>query len=261
MAYNHILWTLEPSGIGLLTVNRQSKLNSLNAEVLREIDDVVRLCEKDSEVRALLVTGAGDKAFVAGADIAEIAAASPVDLAETSRCGQTVFRRIELMPKPSVAAINGFALGGGLEFAMACTLRVASENARLGMPEVKLGLIPGYAGTQRLPQLVGRGKAMEILLTGEPLDAREAQRIGLVNHVVPQTELLEFSRSLLRKILANGPFAVSLAMQAVDVGLSSGFEQGCRFETAAFGLTAASEDKQEGTQAFLEKRAPVFQGR
>jgi len=175
--------------------------------------------------------------------------------------GQRILRRLETMPKPSIAAVNGYALGGGLELAMSCTLRVASPNARFGQPEVKLGLIPGYGGTQRLPRLVGRGRALEMVLTGEPIDAAEAHRIGLVNHVVPQQELLVFSRGLLGKMLANGPLAIGLAMEAVDTGLNCGLEEGLRFEAAAFGVSAASEDRLEGTRAFLEKRPPVFKGK
>ena len=261
MAYSHITFALTDGGIALITVNRPEKLNALNAATMAELDDAFARCESDSTVRALIVTGAGEKAFVAGADINELAALDPVQSIATSRSGQRTLRRLELMHKPSVAAVNGFALGGGLELAMACTMRVASPNARLGQPEVKLGLIAGYAGTQRLPRLVGEGKAMEVLLTGEPIDAAEAYRIGLVNHVVPQDKLLEFVRELLNKVLANAPVAVGLTMQAVDVGMSSGFEEGCRFEATAFGVAAGTEDRREGTRAFLEKRPAKFAGR
>ena len=197
----------------------------------------------DAQVRALIVTGAGEKAFVAGADINQLAALTPIEAQAYAERGQRVFRAIEMLAKPTLAAINGYALGGGLELAMSCAVRVASENARLGQPEVKLGILPGYGGTQRLPRLVGRGRALEMLLSGEPVTAAEAHRIGLVNHVVPQAELLEFSRQWLRKVLANAPLALGLILQAVDVGLEAGLEQGLRFEAAAFGLTTATEDK------------------
>jgi len=261
MAYSHITFALTDGGIALVTLNRPDKLNALNAATMAELDDVFARCESDGSVRALILTGAGEKAFVAGADINELAAADPVQSIATAQRGQRTLRRLELMPKPSVAAVNGFALGGGLELAMACTMRVASPNARMGQPEVKLGLIAGFAGTQRLPQLVGKGKAMELLLTGEPIDAAEAHRIGLVNHVVPQDKLLEFAKELLRKVLANAPVAVGLTMQAIDIGLSSGFEEGCRFEATAFGVAAGTEDRREGTRAFLEKRPAKFAGR
>jgi enoyl-CoA hydratase len=178
-----------------------------------------------------------------------------------ARRGQRTFRLLETSSKPSVAAINGYALGGGLELAMACTVRFAAENARLGQPEVKLGLVPGYGGSQRLPRLVGRGRALELLLAGEPVTAAEAHRIGLVNAVVPQSELLNYSRGWLGKVLANGPVAVALAMEAVDVGQDAGLEEGLRLEAAAFGLCAATEDCREGTRAFLEKRKPAFAGK
>jgi enoyl-CoA hydratase len=242
-------------------VNRPAKLNALNAETVGELDNAFGTVENDAAIRAIIVTGAGEKAFVAGADINEIAAADSVAAQQLSLRGQRIFRRLELMGKPSIAAVNGFALGGGLELAMACTIRVASDNARLGQPEVKLGIIAGYGGTQRLPQLVGRGRALELLLTGDPVDAQEAYRIGLVNRVVAQGELIEYCRELLKKMLANGPLALSLTMQAVDVGLSSGLEEGLRFEATAFGFAAATEDRREGTRAFLEKRQPAFTGR
>ncbi|MFN3322055.1 MAG: enoyl-CoA hydratase/isomerase family protein [Bryobacteraceae bacterium] len=261
MSYSQILFETADDGIATLTINRPQKLNALNAEVMRELDSVVDRTAADPAIRALIVTGAGDKAFVAGADIGELAEVSPVDAHRTSLRGQEILRKIERLPKPVVAAINGYALGGGLELAMSCTMRVASSNATLGQPEVRLGIIAGYGGTQRLPRLIGRGKALEMLLTGEPVDAAEAHRIGLVNHVVPQEELLAFSRKLLRKVLANGPVAVGLTIEAVDAGLSGGLEEGLRFEAAAFAITASTADKQEGTRAFLEKRAARFTGK
>jgi enoyl-CoA hydratase len=184
-----------------------------------------------------------------------------MEMRESARRGQETFRLLETSAKPSVAAINGFALGGGLELAMACTVRFASDNARMGQPEVKLGLIPGYGGSQRLPRLVGRGRALELLLSGEPITAAEAHRIGLVNAVVPQPELLNYSRAWLAKVLANAPLAVAMAMETVDVGLDAGIEEGLRLEAASFGLCASTDDCREGTRAFLEKRKPAFAGK
>ena len=198
---------------------------------------------------------------MAGADIQELAALSPLEAHEFARRGQQVFRMLETSHKPSVAAVNGFALGGGLELAMACTVRFAAENARMGQPEVKLGIIPGYGGTQRLPRLVGRGRALEMLLAGDPVTAAEAYRIGLVNAVVPQAELLNYSRAWLGKALANAPAALGLVMEAVDVGLNAGLEEGLRFEAAAFAVSAATDDGREGARAFLEKRKPAFAGK
>ncbi len=261
MSYGNIRFEVGDGGIALLTVNRPEKLNALNTETVLELGRAVAQAAADAEVRALIVTGAGEKAFVAGADINQLAALTPIEAQAYAERGQRVFRAIEMLAKPTLAAINGYALGGGLELAMSCAVRVASENARLGQPEVKLGILPGYGGTQRLPRLVGRGRALEMLLSGEPITAAEAHRIGLVNHVVPQAELLEFSRQWLRKVLANAPLALGLTLQAVDVGLEAGLEQGLRFEAAAFGLTTATEDKREGTRAFLEKRPPVFAGK
>ncbi|HUS07388.1 MAG TPA: enoyl-CoA hydratase-related protein [Bryobacteraceae bacterium] len=261
MSYSHIVFQAFEDGIATITMNRPEKLNALNGETVRELEDALKQIENDPAVRGLLLTGAGEKAFVAGADIRELADTDTVQAQTLALRGQRIFRRLELMTKPSIAAINGFALGGGLELAMACTLRVAAEGAKLGQPEVKLGIIAGYGGSQRLPLLVGRGRALELLLTGEPIDAAEAYRIGLVNHVVPQASLMEFSRSLLRRILANGPVAVGLTMQAVDAGISCGLEEGLRFEAMAFGVAAGTEDRREGTRAFLEKRTAVFTGK
>ena len=261
MSYSNIRFEVGDAGIALLTVNRPEKLNALNTETVLELHDAAARAGSDREVRALIVTGAGEKAFVAGADINQLAVLTPIEAQAYAERGQRVFREIEMLAKPTLAAINGYALGGGLELAMSCAVRVASENARLGQPEVKLGILPGYGGTQRLPRLVGRGRALEMLLSGEPVTAAEAYRIGLVNHVVPQAELLEFSRQWLRKVLANAPLALGLTLQAVDVGLEAGLEQGLRFEAAAFGLTTATEDKREGTRAFLEKRPAAFAGK
>ncbi|MEO8598123.1 MAG: enoyl-CoA hydratase-related protein [Candidatus Solibacter sp.] len=261
MPYSHILFQVEESGIALLTVNRPQKLNALSGEVIEELDEAFRRVASDSAIRALILTGAGERAFVAGADIAELAALSPLEMLGVSRRGQAVFRVLETCGKVSVAAVNGFALGGGLELAMACTVRFAADTAKLGQPEVKLGLIPGYGGSQRLPRLVGRGHALAMLLSGEPVTAAEAHRIGLVDAVTPQAELLGFCRSWLAKVLANSPAAVALAMDAVDAGLQVGLEEGLRYEATAFALSAATEDCREGTRAFLEKRRAVFTGK
>jgi enoyl-CoA hydratase len=229
--------------------------------VVAELRSAFERVAKDPAIRAAILTGAGEKAFVAGADISEVAALSPVEMREFARRGQQVFRMLETSSKPSVAAINGYALGGGMELAMACTVRFAAENARLGQPEVKLGLIPGYGGTQRLPRLVGRGRALELLLAAEPVTAAEAYRIGLVNAVVPQAELLHYCRAWLGKVLAHAPVALALVLEAVDAGLDIGLEEGLRLEAAAFGISAATEDCREGTRAFLEKRRPAFVGK
>jgi enoyl-CoA hydratase len=258
MSYSNIRFQAENDGVALVSVNRPDKLNALNRETMGELADAFSRVRDDAGIHGLIVTGAGEKAFVAGADIKELAVLSPLEAQALSHRGQTIFRTLETMPKPSVAAINGFALGGGLELAMSCTIRVAAPGARLGQPEVKLGIVPGYGATQRLPRLVGRGRALDMLISGEMIDSAEAHRIGLVNYVVPQEELLAFSRAWLHKVFANGPQAVALTMEAVDVGLDCSLEQGLRFEAAAFGLTAATEDRREGTSAFLEKRKPAF---
>lgn len=261
MPYQHILFEVDQSGVALLTVNRPDKRNALSRELIGELRDAIERVSTDRAIRALIVTGAGDKAFIAGADITELTSIPPFELRELAIRGQQAFRRLEQCGKPSVAAINGWALGGGLELAMACTVRFASENAQMGQPEVKLGIIPGYGGTQRLPRLVGRGRALELLLAGDPIPAAEAYRIGLVNAVVPQSELLQYSRAWLDKVLANAPIAVGLAMQAVDTGLDVGLDAGMLLEAGAFGICASTEDLREGTRAFLEKRRPVFAGK
>jgi len=261
MSYSHILFEMDEHGVALITVNRPDKLNALSIAVVAELAEAFQRLTNDAAVRAAIVTGAGEKAFVAGADINELAVLSPFESRELALGGQRTFRMLETCRKPSVAAINGFALGGGLELAMACTVRFASENARMGQPEVKLGIIPGYGGTQRLPRLVGRGRALEMMLAGEPIAAAEAYRIGLVNAVIPQNELLSYSRGWLGKVLTNGPLAVGLVLDAVDTGLESSLETGLQFEAAAFGASAATDDRREGTLAFLEKRRPAFAGK
>lgn len=247
-------------GIARITVNRPDKLNALNAIVIAELGDAVTRIETDSAVHGVIITGAGGKAFVAGADIAELAAQSPMEGKARSAAGQAVFRRLEQCGKPVVAAVNGFALGGGCELAMACHIRVAGEQAKFGQPEVKLGIGPGYGGTVRLPRLVGKGRALELLLTGRTIDAQEAFRIGLVNRVVPADRLLAEAEGLLRTILQNGPLAIRACLEAVDAGSDMGVDQALLLEANQFGLLSASADMQEGTKAFLEKRTATFKG-
>jgi enoyl-CoA hydratase len=247
-------------GIARITVNRPDKLNALNAIVIAELGDAVTRIETDSAVRGVIVTGAGSKAFVAGADINELTDQGATGGRARALIGQQVFRRLERCGKPVIAAVNGFALGGGCELAMACHLRVASENAKFGQPEVKLGIAPGYGGTVRLPRLVGRARALELLLTGEMIDAAEAHRIGLVNRVVPADRLLSEAEALLKTILANGPLAVRACLEAVDAGLDAGIDEALLLEATYFGLLSATEDMHEGTRAFVEKRKPGFKG-
>ena len=259
MAYTTLLFDLA-DGIARITINRPDKLNALNATVIAELDDAAARIETDAGVRAVLLTGAGTKAFVAGADITEIGGQGAVDGQARARAGQRMMRRLEQCGKPVVAAVNGFALGGGCELAMACHLRVASDTARFGQPEVKLGIGPGYGGTVRLPRLIGRGRALELLLTGAMIDAQEAWRIGLVNRVVPADRLLPESEALLRSILDNGPLAVRACLELVDAGLDMTVDEALRLEASWFGLLSATADMREGTRAFLEKRKAAFQG-
>jgi enoyl-CoA hydratase len=260
MTFSNILFE-KKNYIAYVTVNRPKVLNALNMATMEELRAAFHDIKNDGEVRVVLLTGAGEKAFIAGADIGELAQHDAVSGKEYTHRGQSVLNLIENLGKPVIACINGFALGGGCEIAMACTIRLASETAKLGQPEVKLGIIPGYGGTQRLARLVGRGVALEMLLDGEPITAAEALRIGLVNEVVPQAELLSYSRAWLAKVLANGPLAIALVMETVDAGLNCGLDEGLRFEAAAFGVSAATEDRVEGTRAFLEKRPAVFKGK
>ncbi len=246
--------------IAIVTVHRPDKLNALNAETVNELRTALQGVAADPAVRALILTGSGEKSFVAGADIAELAQMTPLSGIDVSRQGQDTFRLLETMRKPVIAAVNGFALGGGLELALACHFRVASENAKFGLPEVKLGIIPGYGGTVRLPRVIGRGRALEMILTGDMIDAQEAYRIGLVNHVHPQPELLAAAEQLAKKIAANGPVAVALAIEAVDHGYHASTEDALRLEAKLFGLLASTQDMREGMGAFLEKRKANFQG-
>jgi enoyl-CoA hydratase len=247
--------------LATVTVNRPEKLNALSGAVVAELHDAARALRADAAVRGVIVTGAGPKAFVAGADIAELARLDVPGARAMALAGQAMTTAFAAMGKPVVAAVNGFALGGGCELALACHLRIASENAKFGQPEVKLGLIPGYGGTQRLARLVGKGRALHLLLTGETIDAQEAYRIGLVTKVVPAGALLSEAAALLRQILANGPVAVSLTTDAVERGLEMPLADGLRLEADLFALGAATEDMKEGTAAFLEKRAANFKGK
>jgi enoyl-CoA hydratase len=245
-------------GIARVTVNRPDKLNALNATVIDELGQAIARIEAEREIRGAVLTGAGTKAFVAGADIAELAEQGALDGQARAARGQAVFRRWERSGKPVVAAVNGFALGGGCELAMACHLRIASEAARFGQPEVKLGISPGYGGTVRLPRLVGRGRALELLLTGAMIDAAEAYRIGLVNRVVPADRLLAESEQVLRVILENGPAAIRACIEAVDTGLDADLDGALRLEATYFGLLSGTDEMREGTKAFMEKRKPKF---
>ncbi|WP_316750196.1 enoyl-CoA hydratase/isomerase family protein [Pedobacter gandavensis] len=260
MAYQNLLSEIRESVL-YVTINREQKLNALNKETLAELADVIAFAAKLDEIRAVLLTGAGPKAFVAGADISEFADYSGVEGEELARNGQNqVFDAIENCPKPVIAAINGFALGGGLELAMACHIRIASETAKLGLPEVTLGLIPGYGGTQRLTQLVGKGKAIEMITTADMITAAEAGKIGLVNHVVPAEELLAKAEEILSKIKLRAPLAVASAIRAVNAAIRFD-ENGYDTEIKEFGKCFDTEDFKEGTSAFLEKRKAVFLGK
>ncbi len=259
MAYQTLL-DERRDGIAYVTINRPEKLNALNDQVMADLQTCFEDIQQDAAVRAVILTGSGEKAFVAGADIGVLAVQTPVEGKERSIRGQRVLDLIENLGKPVIAAVNGYALGGGCELAMACTIRIASENAKLGQPEVKLGIVPGYAGTQRLPRLVGKGRTMELVLSAEPISAAEAWRIGLVNQVVPAKDLIGACEALARKIMANGPLAVRFAMEAVNRGMEMTEEQGQFLEATLFGLCCTTADMKEGTRAFLEKRPPKFTG-
>ena len=259
MAYETLLVEVRDR-IATITINRPDKLNALNDATISDIGSALDALLADSAVGGIILTGAG-RAFVAGADIAVLASQGAVDARERARQGQSVFRRIEMSPKPVIAAVNGFALGGGCELAMACHVRIASESAKFGQPEVKLGITPGFGGTQRLARLVGRGRALQLLLTGEQIPAAEALRIGLVNAVVPAGDLLTTARTMMTQMLANAPLAIALCIEAVDRGLDMSVDEGCALEANHFGLLAATEDMREGMRAFLEKRPAQFSGR
>jgi enoyl-CoA hydratase len=248
----------DAGGIRTITINRPEKLNALNVTTVGELGIAITEVETDGAIDAVVITGAGDKAFVAGADISELATLGPVEAKEFALRGQAVFSRLERLNKPVIAAVNGYALGGGCELAMACHLRVATTNAVFGQPEVKLGLIPGYGGTQRLPRLVGRGRALEILLTGRNVNAEEATRIGLANVVCEPADLEGVVDGLLDTILANGPLAIGHCLEAVNSGLDMSLDDACLLEATLFGVGAASDQMREGTSAFLERRKPEF---
>ncbi len=258
--YSNLLLDVQDR-IATVTLNRPDKLNALNEQTIRELGQAMDEATAREDVGGVILTGSGEKAFVAGADIAELAKMGPIDGIEVSRMGQQVFRRIELSRKPVIAAVNGFALGGGCELALACHLRVASENAKFGLPEVKLGIIPGYGGTLRLPRIVGKGRALELMLSAEMIDAQEAYRIGLANKVVPQAELAEAARKLMTTILRNGPVAVGLAIECTTRGMEMSVDDGLALESNLFGLLASTEDMREGMTAFLEKRKAEFKNR
>jgi len=247
--------------IAHVTVNRPEVLNALDRRTWEDLRAAFTDARDDADVRGVILTGAGERAFIAGADIGELSRTTPVEAERGSRHGQAVLDLVENLGKPVIAAVNGFALGGGCEAAMACTIRIAAENAMFGQPEVKLGLIPGGGGTQRLPRLVGRGRALQLILSGQPISAQEAYRIGLVEDVVPAAELLTRAEAVLKQIFANAPLAVQRALEAVNQGLQTSQAEGLALEAALFGLCAATEDKEEGTRAFLEKRPAQFHAR
>jgi enoyl-CoA hydratase/carnithine racemase len=247
--------------IAYVTINRPKVLNALNTPTWTDLQTAFEDAKADASVHGVILTGAGDKAFIAGADISELAHVDAYDAEESSRFGQGVLNLIEDLGKPVIAAINGFALGGGCETAMACTIRIAVEHARFGQPEVKLGLLPGGGGTQRLPRLVGKGRALQLILTGETISAQEAYRIGLVNEVVAAASLIDRAETILKQITANAPIAVKFSLEATNKGLETSQSEGLALEASYFGICAATEDKKEGTSAFLEKRAPQFHGR
>jgi enoyl-CoA hydratase len=260
MAYENLLYE-KRDGIGFVTFNRPKVLNALNHKTMEELRDILADAREDDAVRVLILTGAGEKSFVAGADISELAVQTPVSGKETAAFGQGVLNLLETIGKPSIAAINGFALGGGCEVALACSMRLASKTARLGQPEVKLGIMTGYGGSQRLTRLCGKGVAYELCLTGDMISAEEALRIGLVNHVYEPAELMPAAEALAKKIIANAPLSIKFTMEAIARGTEMPLAEGQYIETTLFGLLAATEDMREGTQSFLEKRSAEFRGK
>jgi enoyl-CoA hydratase len=260
MTYENLLYE-KRDRIGFITFNRPKVLNALNRKTMEELRDILTAARDDEEVRVLILTGAGEKSFVAGADIGELAVQTPVTGKETAAFGQGVLNLLEGLGKPSIAAINGFALGGGCEVALACSMRLASKTAKIGQPEVKLGIMTGYGGSQRLSRLCGKGVAYEMCLTGEMITAEEALRIGLVNHVYEPAELLPAAEALAKKIVANAPLAVRFTMEAIERGTQMPLNEGQYLETTLFGVSAATEDMREGTRAFLEKRPAQFRGK
>ena len=260
MVYETLLYEKSES-IATVTLNRPAKLNALNSQMVEDLSACFQLIRSDEEVRLIILMGAGEKAFSAGVDIAALNGLSAIGGKDFSRRGQEMMSLLENLGKPVLAAVNGHALGGGCELALACTLRLASENARFGLPEARLGLIPGYGGTQRLPRLIGRGRALELMLSGEQITAQQAYNVGLVNHVVPPAELLAATENLARKILVNAPLAIKYVLEAVQQGLEMTQAEGMFLEANLFGLCCSTADMKEGTRAFLEKRPPKFEGR
>lgn len=247
--------------IAYITLNRPKVLNALNKSIIVELKAAFEEARDDSEVRGVILTGAGDKAFAAGADVSEVINDSAIVAEEKTRFGQGVTNLIENLGKPVIAAVNGYAMGGGCELAMACTIRLAAETAKFGQPEVKLGIMPGYGGSQRLPRLVGKGRALQLILAGDTINAQEAYRIGLVNEVVPNTDLIARAEAILKQIMANAPLGVKYSIEAVNRGSETSLDEGLVLEASLFALCAGTEDKKEGMSAFLAKRAPNFQGR
>jgi enoyl-CoA hydratase/carnithine racemase len=247
--------------IAYVTVNRPDKLNALNMATMEELRAAFTAIKEDAGVRVAILTGEGPKAFVAGADVGELSKHNTISAKEYTHKGQAVLDLIENLGKPTIACVTGFALGGGCELAMACTMRIASDNAKLGQPEVKLGIMAGYGGTQRLPRLVGKGVAMQLLVTGDQIPAAEALRVGLVNEVVPQTDLIKRAEEIAAKIIANAPLAIQYTMEAVNHGMEMTLQEGLYLEATLFGVCCSTEDKNEGTKAFLEKRAANFTGK
>ncbi|MBI2266110.1 MAG: enoyl-CoA hydratase/isomerase family protein [Armatimonadetes bacterium] len=247
--------------MGVITINRPQVMNALDDATIAELSQAVDQMDRDPSIRVIVLTGGGEKSFIAGADITELRKVTPLEGVAKSERGHALLLKLESIGKPVIAAINGYALGGGCELAMACDIRIASEKAKFGQPEVNLGIIPGYGGTQRLPRLVGKGRALELIMTGDSVDAEEAYRIGLVNKVVPPEKLMSTCKEMAANIAEKGPAAIALAKKAVHVGMSMGLEDGCRYELLQFGVCCATEDKQEGLSAFLQKRKPDFKGR
>lgn len=256
--FNHLLFHTDSNGIAILTINRPEKLNALNATLLDEINQAIDLVEDNESIHVFIITGSGEKAFVAGADIKELSTLKQDTGEELSLKGQHIFSKIESCSKPVIALVNGYALGGGAELAMACHIRVATENAAIGMPEVSLGLIPGYGGTQRLPHIVGKSKAMEMILTGQPVKAGEALKIGLVNYVLPMDEALDFTKKIALKMMKNGPLALNAAIRAINAAFKN---DGFAHEAKEFGKLCSTNDFKEGTSAFLERRKAEFTGK
>ena len=260
MNFNNLIFELKED-IVFVTINRPDKLNALNKETLNEMAQAFDEIENNDSIKGVLITGSGEKAFVAGADILEISTLDNISGTEFALEGQEIFNKIEQCTKPVIAAVNGFALGGGCELALACHIRYASENAKFGQPEVNLGVIPGFGGTQRLSRIIGKGRSLELLMSGNIIDAQEAYRIGLVNKVFPQSNLISESEKLLQTILSKGPYAVSMIIEAVNEGLDKKLDSALNHEANLFGQTCATEDMREGTNAFLEKRKPDFTGK